>query len=569
MDSFVFYHALRSVKDILLPYSSAEEIRNEINDTLEQLTTGEYRVAVIGEFKRGKSSLINALLGTEILPTDILPATAVVNKIVYNTEQKIEINYLNGKHEETSIENLKDFSTKLDEKKAATVREIKEIVVHYPSIIGQENIVLYDTPGLNDDELMTKKTIEILDEIDTAIVVISATMPLSMTEKKLICTLLEKQDIYHIIFVASFIDRVSEEDDEQDRIIDLITERISIDTFDMFLEKHSEDKALVEKAERILKNPDVFAVSAKQAMQGFIKDDRTLINKSRFPSFKLKIVSLLTAKQNLFIADKAHRLIENVNSKFDKSANDEISKISDEIEIELEKVKQLKSVSAERNLKVKNCLFKEMNDTLVKNDFSDKVGNIRYYLREIGPYKIFVDELKKIKSDNYNAQSVITALETATDLLNIRCHETVEKLEKIIMDEIDKTEKVISEFDEVMNLTATSEKWCENHSFPELQFSCDDFFKHIPNLLCNIMPIISSYCNVAFQKYQHQVSAYINDWRLFCCDYEAQQNEEIVTKADEINSLIADLEFKKSEFIKQINISKNELNNILSEIKER
>ena len=195
MDSFVFYHALRSVKDILLPYSSAEEIRNEINDTLEQLTTGEYRVAVIGEFKRGKSSLINALLGTEILPTDILPATAVVNKIVYDTEQKIEINYLNGKHEETSIENLKDFATKLDEKKAATVREIKEIVVHYPSIIGQENIVLYDTPGLNDDELMTKKTIEILDEIDTAIVVISATMPLSMTEKKLICTLLEKQDI--------------------------------------------------------------------------------------------------------------------------------------------------------------------------------------------------------------------------------------------------------------------------------------------------------------------------------------------------------------------------------------
>ena len=84
MDHFALYHNLCAIRELLAHYPAGQSLVEQIDLQLEQFSSRRYRVAVIGEFKRGKSSLVNTLLGTEILPTDILPTTAVVNRILYD-----------------------------------------------------------------------------------------------------------------------------------------------------------------------------------------------------------------------------------------------------------------------------------------------------------------------------------------------------------------------------------------------------------------------------------------------------------------------------------------------------
>jgi len=314
MDKYAVYHNIKSVQAVLAQYPEAEDISNELTALAQQLSSRTYRVAVIGEFKRGKSSLVNCILGTEILPTDILPTTAVVNRIVYGTEQKIEICYKNGTTETTTVADLAEYATKKNEANAA---QIREIVVHYPSVFCQNNIELLDTPGLNDDEFMDKTTLDVLDKIDTAIVATHASYPVSDTEKKLICRLIEQDDIYHLTFVATFIDRVSDEPEEQDQIVELVRSRLAVETYQMFCGLHPDEPGLLEKAQRILCNPVVFAVSSRLAMRGFVNGNKKMLDESRFPHFKYELSALLTANQELDLQMKAARLIRVANENFD------------------------------------------------------------------------------------------------------------------------------------------------------------------------------------------------------------------------------------------------------------
>ena len=140
-------------------------------------------MAIVGEFKRGKSTLINAILGQEVLPADVLPATATLNRVTYSKEPYVVVEYKDGTSERVDINRLAEYVTKLSfdsEKKAETVREA---TVYYDTAFCRNNVDIIDTPGLNDDEQMTNVTMSILPEIDAAVFVISANSPFSQFEK--------------------------------------------------------------------------------------------------------------------------------------------------------------------------------------------------------------------------------------------------------------------------------------------------------------------------------------------------------------------------------------------------
>ena len=58
----------------------------QIDSMLERVHNKVFSIAVVGEFNRGKSTFINALLGKEILPSDILPCSATLNRVTYGTK---------------------------------------------------------------------------------------------------------------------------------------------------------------------------------------------------------------------------------------------------------------------------------------------------------------------------------------------------------------------------------------------------------------------------------------------------------------------------------------------------
>ena len=82
---FELYGNLIQMKNILSYYNVEDEIIGDLAECSELIKSKKYHVAVVGEFRRGKSSLINAILGLKVLPADVTPTTATINRITFGT----------------------------------------------------------------------------------------------------------------------------------------------------------------------------------------------------------------------------------------------------------------------------------------------------------------------------------------------------------------------------------------------------------------------------------------------------------------------------------------------------
>lgn len=317
MNEYVLHEQLLAMEAIANQYPAGEDCAHHIRETIERIKTRLYRVAVIGEFKRGKSSLINAIIGAEVLPTDILPMTAAVTRVTYGEKRRILIRYKDGTAEERTVEELIDFATKYDAEKEKVAVSIREIEVTYPSVFCKNHIDILDTPGLNDNESMTEVTLGVLGDVDAAIMVISAKAPLSLTEQNLILNMISRPQIRHIIFVVTHIDAISSRRSQQDKLLDFIRQRLSGELLEKALQMFEEKHRIAQKARQILEKPDMFGVSSVLAMDGFIHDDEDLLEESRFPYFKKELLALLTAAQSEDVTVRTVEAAQQIEEKLD------------------------------------------------------------------------------------------------------------------------------------------------------------------------------------------------------------------------------------------------------------
>ena len=146
-----------------------------------------FTVAVVGEFNRGKSTLINRVLGREILPVSDLPTTALFTRITFGKPGKIKVYDKEGKE----IKELPLAGKSWEGLKAANFGEKEPeghvVVETGDPWLGKYGIDILDTPGAGDLEERRAQVIErCLVGADAAIVAISATTMLSLTEQSFI-----------------------------------------------------------------------------------------------------------------------------------------------------------------------------------------------------------------------------------------------------------------------------------------------------------------------------------------------------------------------------------------------
>ena len=109
-----------------------KKILQKLQEEQALIRSRKFRVAVVGEFRRGKTTFINALLGKEILSGGrSLPTTATLNRITYGSVPKAYLCWKDGGREEIGIEELSRYVTKLTEASAETASRIAEAVVEY------------------------------------------------------------------------------------------------------------------------------------------------------------------------------------------------------------------------------------------------------------------------------------------------------------------------------------------------------------------------------------------------------------------------------------------------------
>ncbi|MBQ5319436.1 MAG: dynamin family protein [Oscillospiraceae bacterium] len=276
-------------------YIGLEHTAKSIGETIEKTAKDHFEVAIVGEFKRGKSTLINALLGQEVLPADVLPATATLNRVTYSEEPYVMVEYKNGEEEKVDINKLADYVTKLSyesEKKAETV---KQATVYYDTAFCKNNVDIIDTPGLNDDEQMTNVTLSILPEIDAAVFVISANSPFSQFEKEFLEKKMLTSDMGRIIFAVNCFGTFSKED--EDRIVETVEKRIGsyvMEKAKMVMGENSKEFAVYK---RKIGTPKVIGVYAKKALMAKESGDAAMLEESNFPTFERVLESMLTQER--------------------------------------------------------------------------------------------------------------------------------------------------------------------------------------------------------------------------------------------------------------------------------
>ena len=177
-------------------------------------------VVVLGQFKAGKSSLINDLLGRPILPVGVLPVTAVITRIFYGENEKIKVQHLDGSRHEIEPNDLKEYIT--EERNPENEKQVYLVDIALPALKSYQKIRFIDTPGLGSAfEHNTTVTENWYSKIGIAFVVISAIQPLSANDLELISTAVKQSPEVHIL--VSKVDLLSQE--ELIKVVDFLSQR--------------------------------------------------------------------------------------------------------------------------------------------------------------------------------------------------------------------------------------------------------------------------------------------------------------------------------------------------------
>lgn len=272
-----------------------EHTARSIGETVEKISHEHFEVAIVGEFKRGKSTLINALLGQEVLPADVLPATATLNRVTYSETPYVMVEYKNGGMERVNINQLENYVTKLSYESEKTAETVKQATVYYDTAFCKNNVDIIDTPGLNDDEQMTNVTLSILPEIDAAVFVISANSPFSQFEKEFLEKKMLTSDLGRIIFAVNCFGTFSKED--EDRIVETVEKRIGSYVMEKAKKVMGEDSKEFAVYKRKIGKPKVIGVYAKKALMAKENGNAAMLAESNFPAFEKALENMLTQER--------------------------------------------------------------------------------------------------------------------------------------------------------------------------------------------------------------------------------------------------------------------------------
>jgi len=155
-----------------------ESLVPQIGVCEELLGVGVVDVAVLGQFKAGKSSFLNGLIGAPVLPVDVLPSTAVVTRIGYGPRERVTVHDLAGERTEVPRHRLAEFVT--ERGNPANEKRVAVVDVELPSLAPYEGIRFVDTPGLGSVFAHnTRVSRDWMPRVGAVLVAVSVNHPLS------------------------------------------------------------------------------------------------------------------------------------------------------------------------------------------------------------------------------------------------------------------------------------------------------------------------------------------------------------------------------------------------------
>ncbi|MDR3013710.1 MAG: dynamin family protein [Chitinispirillales bacterium] len=185
--------------------------RRQLAELQTRLSGGRLHFAVLGQFNRGKSTFINALLGIKALPASVLPLTSVPTVVEYGVERACRIRFLDGREdlaisggsEDNMAQALRQYVA--EENNPKNIHRVRDAIITCQSELLANGTVLIDTPGFGSTYLHnTQTTLDMLIECDAALFLLSADPPMTQTELEFLRDV--KERVPKIFFVLNKAD---------------------------------------------------------------------------------------------------------------------------------------------------------------------------------------------------------------------------------------------------------------------------------------------------------------------------------------------------------------------------
>lgn len=189
----------------------SEQIKDEAKSLAERLGEGRFYVACIGQFKRGKSTLLNALVGDSVLPTGIVPITTVPTMLRYGDQRGARARFRGGRWTDLKTEELLQYVS--EEHNPENAKDVAGVEVFLPHALLADGMCLVDTPGLGSIFAgNTAATQAFVPQIDAAIILVGTDPPIAGEELALVGEV--GKHVRQLLVVLNKADRASEAERE-------------------------------------------------------------------------------------------------------------------------------------------------------------------------------------------------------------------------------------------------------------------------------------------------------------------------------------------------------------------
>jgi GTPase Era involved in 16S rRNA processing len=262
--------------------ATAEELRHRFGE-------GRFRLAVVGQFKRGKSTLLNALLHEPLLPSGILPLTTIPTTLRHGLERRVRIYFRDGHCEDYagSLEHLQEVLTRYvtEQGNPGNKLAIAHVEVDHPASLFAKCVEIIDTPGIGSTVLSnTRVARDTLPVCDGAIFVLSPDPPMTEVEVQFLKAV--QTAATRVIFAVTKADLIGPSEQQE-----LLT----------FLKKVLHDEAGFSDQERI------FVVSARQALEAYAQKDEGVRVQSGIPELETALAEFLLTDKDAALQQAIER----------------------------------------------------------------------------------------------------------------------------------------------------------------------------------------------------------------------------------------------------------------------
>src|SRR6266571_2050036 len=174
---------------------------------LAKLDAERFNVVVVGEFKRGKTTFVNALLGAPVLPAAVVPLTSIVTAVGYAEKIEVEVTFRDGRRESVPVETISAYVT--EPGNPHNRLGVRQVMLSYPSPQIRGGVFLVDTPGVGSIYAHnTEAAYEFVPEADAAIFLTSADPPISARERDFLIDVREYAE--RMFFISNKVDYLSD-----------------------------------------------------------------------------------------------------------------------------------------------------------------------------------------------------------------------------------------------------------------------------------------------------------------------------------------------------------------------